>query len=117
MIIVHVLLILVTMNLDANMLLLIVILTTCVTSIAVMSSLDACPQPRFVMMTTFALMTVVMRILVLATTHLLTAMTITCVRWTPAVHPVVYVQMLTLIVMMMTPAQWTAVMLILDVFM
>jgi hypothetical protein len=65
----------------------------------------------------FALMTVVMRKLVLATTHLLTVMTITCAQRTLAVHPVVCVQMLTLIVMMTMPVQQTAVVLKLDVLM
>jgi hypothetical protein len=69
------------------------------------------------MMTTFALMTVVMKILVLATSHLLTVMTITCAQLTAAVNRVVCVQMLTLIVMMTMPAQQTAAILTLDVLM
>jgi hypothetical protein len=104
-------------NLAANMQMLIVILMTCVTLTPVISLLGVCPQPRCVMMTTFALTTVVMKKLVLATTHLLTVMTITCARMTAAVNQVVCVQMLTLIVMMTMPAQQTAAILTLDVLM
>jgi hypothetical protein len=69
------------------------------------------------MMTTFALLTVVTRQLVLATTHLLTVMMITCVQSTVAVNPVACVRMLTLIVKMMMNARQTAAILLLDVFM
>jgi hypothetical protein len=69
------------------------------------------------MMATSAQMTVVMRKLVLATTHLLTVMTIMLAQMTHAVNLVACVQMLILIVMITTPAQLTAAILTLDVLM
>jgi hypothetical protein len=106
-----------TMKMDVNINSWIVIPTTCVTSTAVIHKLDVYPQPRCVMITTFARMTLAMRILVLAIMYLSIATMITNVQWEHAVHPQASVLMLTSIVTTTTHARQIAAILNLDAVM